>query len=200
MLYGYVRVSTVEQSEERQVRSMLAEGVEPGNVYVDKASGKDMDRPMWRALMSRVGPGDTVVLDSLDRLGRSYDDVTVEWRRLTREAGVQLRVLDLPFFDSEGFAAMGDVGRCVEDMLLSLLAYVAETERAKMLRRQAEGIAVARERGAYKGRARKSFDLDVIDEANAMLASGGTKADVARLLGVHRNTVDNMIRDGRLVA
>lgn len=200
MMYGYVRVSTAEQNEERQVRSMLAEGVARENVYVDKASGKDMDRPGWAALMGAVAPGDVVVLDSLDRLGRSYDDVTVEWRRLTREVGVQLRVLDLPFFDSEGFAAMGDVGRCVEDMLLSLLAYVAETERAKMLRRQAEGIAVARERGAYKGRARKSFDLDVIDEANAMLASGGTKADVARLLGVHRNTVDNMIRDGRLVA
>ena len=200
MMYGYVRVSTAEQNEERQVRSMLAEGDARENVYVDKASGKDMDRPGWAALMVAVAPGDVVVLDSLDRLGRSYDDVTVEWRRLTREVGVQLRVLDLPFFDSEGFAAMGDVGRCVEDMLLSLLAYVAETERAKMLRRQAEGIAVARERGAYKGRARKSFDLDVIDEANAMLASGGTKADVARLLGVHRNTVDNMIRDGRLVA
>lgn len=199
-VYGYIRVSTTEQNEGRQLVTMAEQGIERRHLYVDKASGKDMDRPQWNALMEVVREGDTIVFDELSRLGRNYFDVTDTWRLLTRERGLKLRVLDVDFFDSEKFASMGSMGPAIEDMLLALLAHVASEEREKMLRRQAEGIALAKAQGKYRGRARREFDLDVIAEANEILASGGTKADVAHLLGVHRNTVDNMIKDGRLVA
>jgi len=200
MLYGYVRVSTADQNEGRQLATMAEQGVERGNVYVDKASGKDMDRPAWRELMAVVESGDTIVFDEMSRLGRDYFEVTSEWRRLTREAGVRLRVLDVDFFDSEKFEAMGAMGPVVEDMLLSLLAHVAQEERQKMLRRQAEGIALAKERGVYRGRRRAEHDPALLAEASEALARGETKASVARMLGVHRNTLDNMIRDGRVAA
>lgn len=200
MIYGYVRVSTEGQNEGRQLVTMRALGIDDAHLYIDKASGKDMDRPRWHALMDAVEEGDTIVFDELSRLGRNYFDVTDTWRELTRERGLRLKVLDVDFFDSEKFDAMGTMGPVIEDMLLALLAHVASEEREKMLRRQAEGIALAKEQGRYKGRAKREFDVDLILEANAVLASGGSKAEVARLLGVHRNTVDNMIRDGRLAA
>ena len=108
--YGYVRVSTVEQNVERQVAKMRELGIDGDALFVDRASGKDMDRPMWRELSARLEEGDTLVIDSLDRLGRDYDDVTEEWRRLTRDVGVRIRCLDLDFFDSAEFAEIGDLG------------------------------------------------------------------------------------------
>lgn len=199
-LYGYVRVSTDEQNVARQLVSMREAGVPEANVFVDHASGRDLDRPEWARLMATVRRGDRILIDSLDRLGRAYDDVTTEWRRLTRGVGVSIRALDIEFFDSEAFASMGDMGTCIEDMLLSLLAYVAETERAKMLRRQAEGIAIARAAGKYRGRAKKRIDPELVGRAEAMLAEGRPKTEVARVLGVHPNTLRNMMSDGRLVA
>lgn len=196
--YGYVRVSTADQSPERQVEKMRALGVD--RLFVDRASGRSMDRPAYEEMLSELSRGDTVLLDSLDRLGRSYDQVTVEWKRLTREEGVDLAVLDLDFFDSRKFREMGDLGKVMEDMLLSMLAYVAQTERQKMLSRQAEGIAIARAAGRYRGRARASFPDDVLRRAQGVLDAGGTRAEAARVLGVHPNTVRNMIADGRLVA
>lgn len=199
--YAYIRVSTAEQNESRQLVTMTAAGVPIPNIYIDKASGKDLDRPAWHALMAALQPGDRLLIDSLDRLGRNYDDVTREWRRLTRDMGVSVKALDLDFFDSDSFAAMGDMGRCVEDMLLSLMAYMAASERDKMLRRQAEGIAVAKAEGRYHGGIKHQFDPAAIAAANSALASGrGGKAEAARILGVHRNTIDNMLKDGRLAA
>ena len=98
-VYGYVRVSTEGQNPERQIAKMRELGMAEGDLFVDKASGKDLERPAYAALLGRLERGDKVVFDSLDRLGRDYDDVTLEWRRLTREAGVSLKVLDLEFFD-----------------------------------------------------------------------------------------------------
>lgn len=199
MLYGYVRVSTREQNEERQVRKMRELGVPEGNVYIDKASGKDLDRESYRALMAVVGEGDVILLDSLDRLGRNYEDIVTEWRRLTREVGVGLRCLDLDFFDSTRFDEMGAIGTCVEDMLLSLLAYVAQTEREKNRQRQAEGIAIAREQGKYRGRKRRSWSEEAMADAQRALAEEG-KCAAARVLGCDPSTVYRMIADGRLVA
>ncbi|WP_165170673.1 recombinase family protein [Adlercreutzia sp. ZJ242] len=198
-VYGYVRVSTREQNEERQLRKMRELGVSEGNLYVDKASGKNLDREAYDALMSVVSEGDVVLVDSLDRLGRNYFDIVEEWRRLTREEGVGIRCLDLDFFDSAKFREMGSLGICVEDMLLSLLAYVAQTERDKNRQRQAEGIAIAKEQGKYKGRSKAVHDAAVVAEAERALREGG-KAAAARVLGVGRGTVYNMIEDGRLRA
>ena len=196
MEYGYIRVSSATQNPERQVRKMLDLGIPPGCLFVDYASGKDLDRPRYRELSALLSDGDSLVVDSLDRLGRSYADVTEEWRRLVG-MGVDVRCLDLEFFDSRRFREMGALGVCVEDMLLSLLAYVAQTERDKMRVRQAEGIAVAKAEGRYLGRRPVEYPPEKLREARRALDEEG-KAAAARVLGCHRNTVYNLIADGRL--
>ena len=198
-VYGYVRVSTEGQNPERQIAKMRELGMVEGDLFVDKASGKDLERPAYAALLGRLERGDKVVFDSLDRLGRDYDDVTREWRRLTRELGVSLKVLDLEFFDSCSFDAMGSVGKCVEDMLLSLLAYVAQTERDKNRQRQAEGIAIAKAAGKYRGSSKRAYPEEVLRDAQAALSAEG-KSAAARVLGCDRATVYRMLADGRLTA
>jgi DNA invertase Pin-like site-specific DNA recombinase len=200
MRYGYVRVSTADQNEERQVKKMLDLGIDEQCIFIDKASGKNLERNSYKKLMGIIVSGDEIVLDSLDRLGRDYDDLTVEWRRITREVGCDLKALDLEFFDSAKFRAMGDVGKCVEDMLLSLLAYVAQTERKKMKQRQAEGIALAKERGVYKGRKPTEFDPKLIGKVEEHLRNGGAKTEAAKMLRVNRATIYRMIEEGRLIA
>lgn len=199
MRYGYVRVSSTDQNEERQVKKMLDLGIEEQHIFIDKASGKDLDRDSYKELMLVIKEGDEIVLDSLDRLGRDYDDLTVEWRRITREVGCDVKALDLEFFDSAMFRSMGDVGKCVEDMLLSLLAYVAQTERKKTRQRQAEGIAIAKEKGVYKGGVKKKFDGGLLCDVEVFLRDGGTKTKAAQMLGVTRGTIYRMIEEGRLV-
>lgn len=195
-VYGYIRVSTAGQNPGRQIAKMGELGIPEERMFVDFASGKDLDRPRYRELMGVVGEGDQIIVDSLDRLGRSYDDVTAEWRRLVG-MGVDIRCLDLDFFDSARFREMGAVGVCVEDMLLSLLAYVAQTEREKNRQRQAEGIAVARAAGKFRGKPKRSYDPELLARAEKALRSEG-RAAAARVLGCHVNTVGNMVADGRL--
>lgn len=197
-VYGYVRVSTVEQNPERQLAKMRSLGVD--RVFEDRASGKSLDRPEYLRMRAGLREGDLVLLDSLDRLGRDYAAVTAEWKELTRSMGVDVAVLDLDFFDSRKFREMGDLGAVMEDMLLSMLAYVAQTEREKMLRRTMEGVAVAKAAGRYRGGVPKRLPEGALESAQAALDSGATRREVARMLGVHPNTVANMVKDGRLVA
>lgn len=195
--YGYVRVSSKDQNEARQLEKMRELEIEDKNIFIDKASGKDLEREQYKKLISIVEEGDEIIFDSLDRLGRDYDDLTIEWRRLTREVGCDLKALDLEFFDSALFRSMGDIGKCVEDMLLSLLAYVAQTERKKNRQRQAEGIAIAKSLGKYKGKPKTIFPAELIDAANKALREEG-KSAAAKILNVSRITVYRMIEDGRL--
>lgn len=195
--YGYVRVSSKDQNEARQLEKMRELGIADKNIFIDKASGKDLEREQYQKLISLVEEGDEIIFDSLDRLGRDYDDLTIEWRRLTREVGCDLKALDLEFFDSALFRSMGDIGKCVEDMLLSLLAYVAQTERKKNRQRQAEGIAIAKSLGKYKGKPKTIFPAELIDAANKALREEG-KSAAAKILDVSRITVYRMIEDGRL--
>ena len=197
MIYGYVRVSTADQNVARQLVKMRSLGIGDDALFVDRCSGRDMDRPEWARLMAAIAEGDRIVIDSLDRLGRSYDMVTSEWKRITREVGCDISCLDIEFMDSAAMRAMGDVGKVVEDMLLSLLSYVAEAERKKNLQRQAEGIAIAKARGAYKGRSKVEYPADVLASAALAYASGG-RAAAASVLGCSVGTVSNMLKDGRL--
>lgn len=193
MEYGYVRVSTAEQNEGRQLAKMEEQGIERARVFVDKASGKSLDRPAWNALAKCVKPGDSIVIDSLDRLGRNYDEVTAEWRRLTREEGVDVRALDLDFMDSRAFRQMGEVGKLLEDMVLNLLAWVAQTEREKIRQRQAEGIALAKAAGKYTGR--KPAE---VDPAIAAAVAGLPLAEKLEALGISKSAYYRLRQAGKL--
>ncbi|MBO7673633.1 MAG: recombinase family protein [Atopobiaceae bacterium] len=193
MRYGYVRVSSAEQNEGRQLEKMDALGISRECVFVDKASGKSLDRPAWNALRRVVRRGDVIVIDSLDRLGRNYDEVTAEWRKLTREQGVDVVALDLEFMNSENFRNMGEVGKLLEDMVLNLLAWVAQTEREKIRQRQAEGIALAKAEGKYTGRKARELGAEEIEAIRGM-----KDAEAMQALGVSQATYYRWKREGKL--
>ncbi len=149
-MYGYVRVSSKDQNEERQLLAMHAFGLEKGQIFVEKQSGKDFDRPVYLRLLRRMRRGDTLVIKSIDRLGRNYDEILNQWRILTKEKRIAIVVLDMPLLDTrEGKDLMGTV---IADIVLQLLSFVAQTEREFIRQRQAEGIAAAKERGVRFGR------------------------------------------------
>ena len=148
-LYGYVRVSTKDQNEARQVIAMREFGIEEKNIFIDKQSGKDFDRPQYKRLMRKLKAGDTLVMKSIDRLGRNYDEILDQWRILTREKRAAIVVLDMPLLDTRQGRDL--TGTLIADIVLQLLSYVAQTERELIRRRQAEGIAAAKARGVQFG-------------------------------------------------
>lgn len=162
-IYGYIRVSTKEQNEQRQLHKMMERGVEARRIFVDKASGRHFDRPQYQLLRKILSKGDIVYIDALDRMGRNYDEVISEWKYITRELQADIVVLENEtLFDSRKFRDMGDMGRLMEDQFLSLLSYVADQERKKIRQRQAEGIAVARSQGKHLGR--PPFNLSTLSQ------------------------------------
>ena len=148
--YGYVRVSTKEQNEDRQMVAMREFGVEDSRIVLDKQSGKDFDRPGYRRLTQKLKAGDTLVIKSIDRLGRSYDEILEQWRLLTKEKQVAIVVLDMPLLDTRQGRDL--TGVLIADIVLQLLSYLAQTEREFNRQRQAEGIAAAKARGVHFGR------------------------------------------------
>ncbi|MEK4841333.1 recombinase family protein [Bacillus sp. FSL L8-0152] len=152
-IYGYIRVSTKDQNEQRQLHKIMERGVEARRIFVDKASGRHFDRPQYQLLRKILSTGDIVYIDALDRMGRNYDEVISEWKYITRELQANIIVLENEtLFDSRKFREIGDMGRLMEDQFLSLLSYVADQERKKIHQRQAEGIAVAKSQGKHLGR------------------------------------------------
>lgn len=153
-IYGYARVSTKEQNEDRQLIALEAFPVPGKNIFIDKQSGKDFERPQYQRLMRKVKSGDILVVKSIDRLGRSYDEILWQWRRITKEKNVDIVILDMPLLDTRR-SGKNLMGTFVADMVLQILSYVAQTERENIHQRQMEGIAAARSRGVQFGRPRK---------------------------------------------
>ena len=150
-LYGYLRVSTKDQNEDRQKLAMFDFGVSEKNLYMDKQSGKDFERPGYQKLMRKIKPGDTLVIKSIDRLGRNYEEILEQWRTITRDKKAAIVVLDMPLLDTRQGRDL--TGTLIADIVLQLLSYVAQTEREFIRQRQAEGIAAAKARGVHMGRA-----------------------------------------------
>ena len=193
MKIGYVRVSTKDQNEARQISSMHENGVE--KIYIDKQSGKDFERPEYHKMISELKEGDIVVLHSLDRLGRNYDAIIEEWHRITKQIKADIIVLDMPLLDT---TARGNdlTGKFVADMVLQILSYVAANERENIRKRQAEGIAIAKAQGKYKGSSKKEVDKVLFDDNMKLYASGKiTKAKFAENIGVSRPTLNRMLRE-----
>ena len=153
-LYGYIRVSTKDQHEDRQLAALRAFPVQEKNLFIDKQSGKDFARPQYRKLVGKLRPGDVLVVKSIDRLGRNYDEILAQWRVLTKERKVDIVVLDMPLLDTRS-GTRDLTSTFIADLVLQILSYVAETERENIRQRQAEGIAAARQRGVRFGRPRK---------------------------------------------
>lgn len=150
MVYGYVRVSSADQNEARQLDALRSAGVPPENIFVDRQSGKDFNRPSYRKLMHRLRRGDVIVIQSIDRLGRNYEEILEQWRMLTKQREVDISVIDMPLLDTRrGHDLMGTF---IADLVLQILSFVAQNERESIRRRQAEGIAAAQARGVRFGR------------------------------------------------
>ena len=148
--YGYVRVSTKEQNEARQLAAFDVAGILPENIYLGKRSGADFDRTQYRRLLRRLKAGDTLVVKSIDRLGRNYEEILEQWRIITKEKRAAIVVLDMPLLDTRQNRDL--TGTLIADIVLQLLSYVAQTEREFIHQRQAEGIAAAKARGVRFGR------------------------------------------------
>ena len=148
--YGYIRVSTKDQNEDRQKIALIDAGVLPENIILDKQSGKDFNRPGYRRLCKKVKPGDTLFIKSIDRLGRNYNEILEQWRYLTKEKRIAIVVLDMPLLDTRKGRDL--TGELISDIVLQLPSYVAQTEREFIRQRQAEGIAAAKARGVHFGR------------------------------------------------
>lgn len=184
MIYGYVRVSTREQNEERQMIAMREFGVD--RIYMDKQSGKDFERPQYQKLLRRLKKDDVFVIKSIDRLGRNYDEILVQWRGITKDRQAAIVVLDMPLLDTREKRDL--TGTLIADIVLQLLSYVAQTEREFIRQRQREGIDAALARGVKFGRSAIPLPAEFEVYADAWKAGQLSTKDAAEKCSVCQNT------------
>ena len=149
-VYCYIRVSSLDQNEDRQRIAMGGRAVPEKNLFIDKQSGKDFNRPQYRRMVKKLKPGDLLCIQSIDRLGRNYEEIQDQWRRLTKDLGVDISVIDMPLLDTRNGKDL--MGTFIADLVLQILSFVAQNERENIRRRQAQGIAAAKARGVRFGR------------------------------------------------
>lgn len=149
-IYGYIRVSSVDQNEDRQLLTMRQSGIPDSQIFFDKQSGKDFNRPQYQKMLKTLRRGDLLYLASIDRLGRDYEEIQTQWRVLTKEIGIDICVLDMPLLDTRNGEDL--MGTFIADLVLQILSFVAQSERENIRKRQAEGIAAAKMRGVKFGR------------------------------------------------
>ena len=171
-IYGYVRVSSAEQNEDRQIRALAKQNIMQKNIYMDKQSGKDFNRPQYKKLVRKLKKGDILYILSIDRLGRNYEEIQNQWRILTKEMGIDIVVIDMPLLDTRNGKDL--MGTFIADLVLQILSFVAQNERENIRLRQAQGIAAARLRGVKFGRPKKvlpdNFDEMVINWRNKKIS------------------------------
>ena len=187
MNYGYIRVSTREQNEERQLIALSACDIPKENLFMDKQSGKDFNRPAYQRLIEKLKPGDLLIVKSIDRLGRNYDEILEQWRIITKQIGADIRVLDMPLLDTSIHRDL--TGTLIADIVLQLLSYVAQSERENIRQRQAEGIAAAKARGVHLGAAFKVMPDDFDEWYYRWRRREITAQDMADHCGVHVTTL-----------
>lgn len=184
--YGYARVSTREQNEDRQLIALSGFPVARKNIFLDKLSGKDFNRPQYRRMLRRLKEGDLLVVHSIDRLGRNYDEIIAQWRIITKEKKAQVVVLDMPLLDTRQGRDL--TGTLIADIVLQLLSYVAQKERENIHQRQAEGIAAAKLRGVRFGRPSKAIPEGFGEVFMLWRKEKISGRETARRLGVTHNT------------
>lgn len=185
-IYGYIRVSSVDQNESRQRLAMREQAIDEKHIYSDKVSGKDFQRPQYRAMFNRLKPGDQLCITSIDRLGRNYEEIQQQWYILTRKKRVDIFVLDMPLLDTRRDKDL--LGAFIADLVLQVLSFVAQSERENIRRRQAEGIVAARMNGIQLGRKAKPLPNNFVDMYELWKQGSITGAEAARRCGMARST------------
>lgn len=193
MEYGYARVSTKEQNEQRQLIALQEFGISGKQIFVDKQSGKDFERKSYQKLFKKLKTGDVLVIKSIDRLGRNYDEILEQWRSITKEKQAAIVVLDMPLLDTRQNRDL--TGTLIADIVLQLLSYVAQTEREFIHQRQAEGIAAAKERGVQFGRPPMERPPE-LDSLRELWQSGKISArEAARQLKITHRTFLRWVKE-----
>ena len=187
--YGYIRVSSKDQNEDRQRIAMREAGVPQRSIFMDKQSGKDFTRPGWQKLLKRLKAGDTLFVKSIDRLGRNYEEILEQWRVITKEKGAAIVVLDMPLLDTRQGRDL--TGTLIADIVLQLLSYVAQTEREFIRQRQAEGIAAAKARGVRFGRRPLERPAEFEQLRSEWIQGRLSSRDAAKRLNVSQQTFLN---------
>jgi DNA invertase Pin-like site-specific DNA recombinase len=194
--YGYIRVSGTDQNEDRQILAMRELGIPPERIYTDKQSGKDFDRPAYNALIRRLEPGDLLYVLSIDRLGRDYEEIQNQWRRLTKSSGVDIAVIDMPLLDTR--AGKDLMGTFLTDIVLQILSFVAQNEREAIRKRQSEGIAAARIRGIHLGRPFKNLPDGFAELAASWERGEITGGEMAARSGIPKSTLYRRLKQIRV--
>lgn len=187
-IYGYVRVSSIGQNEERQLFELRQIGIDENNIYIDKTSGKDFNRIQYQKLKTLLKNGDILVVKSIDRFGRNYSEIIKEWNYLTKTLGIDITVLDMPLLDTRKGKDL--LGTLISDIVLQILSYVAETERNEIRQRQKEGIAIAKSKGKHLGRPIQALPplfYKVLDDFNS---SKITRKQAAKELKISVSSFD----------
>lgn len=194
MRIGYARVSSREQNLARQLEALREAGCE--KIYTDKISGKDFHRPEYQRMMGELTSEDMLMILSIDRLGRNYDEIMVEWRKITKDIRADIKVLDMPLLDTTAGRTNDLTDTFIADLVLQILSYVANLEREHIRERQREGIEIAKREGKYKGRAKKAYSKELFTATKARLEAGEiTKTEFAGIMGVSRKTLYNMLAE-----
>lgn len=188
MNYGYIRVSSKDQCEDRQWLALKQFDIPRKNIYVDKVSGKNFDRPQYNRLVKRLKKGDVLIVLSIDRLGRNYDEIQNQWRVIIKVKQVDIVVLDMPLLDTRKKGDQDLTGTFIADMVLQILAYVAQIERENIKQRQKEGIYAAKSRGVIFGRPRKDVPQNFKEIKNQWLQNQITSRQAAKALGIAQST------------
>lgn len=185
-IYGYVRVSSKDQNEARQLIAMREFGIHDNCIIIEKQSGKDFNRPQYKRLLRKLKAGDTLVIKSIDRLGRNYDEIIEQWRIITKEKQAAIVVLDMPLLDTRQGRDL--TGTLIADIVLQLLSYVAQTEREFIKKRQAEGIAAAKAKGVRFGAPPKERTTEFSEYAIKWKNGEISAREAARRLGIAHKT------------
>ena len=180
--YGYIRVSSADQNEDRQLMAMREYSITADRIYMDKLSGKNFQRPQYRALLRRLRPGDLLCITSIHRLGRNYEEIQRQWRLLTKEKKVDILVLDMPLLDTRRDKDL--LGTFIADLVLQVLSFVAQNERENIRKRQAEGIAAAKKKGIRFGRPPRPLPAEFPTVLRLWSDGKMTLADAAKTCGM----------------
>ena len=195
MNYGYIRVSAKDQNEARQLAALSGLDIPAGNIYLDKQSGKNFDRPAYQRLLRRLRSGDALYILSIDRLGRDYDEILEQWRIITKKKSADIVVLDFPLLDTRARMEGQDLtGRFMADLVLQILAYVAQKERENIRQRQAEGIAAAKAAGRCWGNPGIERPAEADDYAVLWREKKISLEEIGRRLGVSRSTAYRFVK------